>query len=557
MSELAERLPAISHGRFRRRRGSRGWLLIAGLLAAITLLPVVVVIASFAQIDAELWQHMSRHVLPRVSLNTLWMVTGVALGSLVLGTALGWLTAVCDFPGRRFFSWALLLPMAMPGYVMATALLGLADFNGPLHQLLQYLFGSQASAPRFRHLGGLVLVLTLTLYPYVYLLARNAFMSQGARSLEVGQSLGLSRMRSFVRISLPLARPWLAAGTLLVVMEAMADFGTVAVFNYDTFTLAIYHAWYGMFSIQSALQLSGVLILVVLLVMTVEQRLRGRSSYTAQFAGVRDEALVRLSGARRWGAFAVAATVFLAAFVVPATQLLAWAIPNFVNDFDARYMGFAFNSLVLAVMGAALVTGLGVVLAYAVRLAGHPLARALARIATLGYALPGTVLAVGVFVPVAWFSDSASSALVWLFGDATPRLVLQGTLFAMLLAYCIRFLAVAHGPVGSQLERVTRSVDEAARGLGVSGMRLLRRVHLPILRRGLITAAVFAFVDIMKELPITLMTRPFGWDTLATRVYQMTTEGEWERAALPALAIVVVGLVPVVLLLHQSDRRRA
>lgn len=557
MSELVERLPAAPQGRFRRRRGSRGWLLIAGLLAAITLLPVVVVIASFTQIDAELWQHMSRHVLPRVSINTLWMVLGVALGSLVLGTALGWLTAVCDFPGRRFFSWALLLPMAMPGYVMATAMLGLADFNGPVHQLLQALFGSQAPVPRFRHLGGLLLVLTLTLYPYVYLLSRNAFMSQGARSLEVGQSLGMGRVSSFLRISLPLARPWLAAGTLLVVMEALADFGTVAVFNYDTFTLAIYHAWYGMFSIQSALQLSGVLILAVLVVITVEQRLRGRSSYTAQFAGVRDEALVRLSSAQRWSAFGIAATVFLAAFVVPAAQLIVWAIPNFVNDFDARYLGFALNSLVMAVMGALLVTMLGLLLAYAVRLAGHPLARLLARIATLGYALPGTVLAVGVFVPVAWFSDSASATLAWLFGDGAPRLVLQGTLFAMLLAYCIRFLAVAHGPIGSQLERVTRSVDEAARGLGVSGMHLLRRVHLPILRRGLITAAVFAFVDIMKELPITLMTRPFGWDTLATRVYQMTTEGEWERAALPALAIVVVGLVPVVVLLHQSDRRRA
>jgi len=541
-----------------RHAGRRGWTLVAVLLAAVTLLPVFVVIGSFFQVDAELWDHLRRHLLPVVAKNTLWMALGVVSGTLLLGTLLGWLVAVCDFPLRRFFSVALLLPMAVPGYVMATAMVGVTGFDGPLHQLLKLAFGPGTGPLRLSGLPGVVFALTLVLYPYVYLLARNAFLSQGTRSLEVGQSLGYSRLASFVRVSLPLARPWLAAGVVLALMEALADFGTVAVFNYDTFTTAIYRAWYGMFSVQSALQLSGVLILAVIVLVIAEQRLRGNRSYTSLQAGAHDPRPIPLGPVARWLATGVASLVLLLGFVVPAVQLSAWALPNLARDFDARYLGFAWNSLLLASGSALLITGLGLLLAYATRLSRPAaLGRIMARWATLGYAFPGTVLAVGVFVPVAAASEGVNRVLAGLFGDSAGRVVLTGTLFTLLLAYCIRFLAVAHSPLASQLQRVTQSIDEAARGMGESGLGLLQRVHLPILRRGLLTAAVLVFVDVMKELPVTLMIRPFGWDTLATRVFQMTAEGEWERAALPALAIVAVGLVPVVLLLTQSERRDA
>jgi iron(III) transport system permease protein len=549
------RAPARRRGR---HAGRRGWTLVAILLAAVTLVPVFVVIGSFFQLDTELWDHLRRHLLPMVAVNTLWMALGVVTGTLLLGTLLGWLVAVCDFPLRRFFSVALLLPMAVPGYVMATAMVGVTGFDGPLHQLLQLAFGPGAAPLRLSGLAGVVFALTLVLYPYVYLLARNAFLSQGTRSLEVGQSLGHSRLASFVRVSLPLARPWLAAGAVLVLMEALADFGTVAVFNYDTFTTAIYRAWYGMFSVQSALQLSGVLILAVIVLVIAEQRLRGNRSYTSLQAGAHDPRPIPLGPVARWLAAGAAALVLLLGFVVPAVQLGAWALPNLTRDFDARYLGFAWNSLLLASGSALLITGLGLLLAYATRLSRPAaLGRIMARWATLGYAFPGTVLAVGVFVPVAAASEGLNRVLAGLFGDGAARVVLTGTLFTLLLAYCIRFLAVAHSPLASQLQRVTQSIDEAARGMGESGLGLLRRVHLPILRRGLLTAAVLVFVDVMKELPVTLMIRPFGWDTLATRVFQMTAEGEWERAALPALAIVAVGLVPVVLLLTQTERRDA
>jgi len=542
----------------RRRLSGRGWLLVAVMLALVTLVPVFVVIGSFVQLDHELWQHLRQHLLPQVAANTLWMALGVVAGTLLLGTGLGWLVAVCDFPLRRFFSIALLLPMAVPGYVMATAMVGITEFDGPLHQLLQLLGGADTAPLRLSGLGGVVFALTLVLYPYVYLLARNAFLSQGASSLEVGQSLGHNRWRSFFLISLPLARPWLAAGALLALMEALADFGTVAVFNYDTFTTAIYRAWYGMFSVQSALQLSGVLILAVIIVVIAEQRLRGSRAYTNLQAGAHDPRPIPLGGVLRWAATGIAGTVFLLAFAIPALQLLVWAIPNLARDFDSRYIGFAWNSLLLASMTALLVTALGLLLAYATRLSRPASAgRIMARWATLGYAFPGTVLAVGVFVPIAAASDGLNWLLALLFGDSAGRIVLTGTLFTLLLAYCIRFLAVAHSPLASQLQRVTASLDEAARGMGASGLGLLRRVHLPILRRGLLTAAVLVFVDVMKELPVTLMIRPFGWDTLATRVFQMTAEGEWERAALPALAIVAVGLVPVILLLSQTERHNA
>ncbi|MCC5794249.1 MAG: iron ABC transporter permease [Chromatiales bacterium] len=543
----------------RRQAGGRGWALVGVLLALITLVPVFVVIGSFFQLDSELWGHLRTHLLPQVAANTLWMSLGVVAGTLLLGTGLGWLVAVCEFPLRRFFSIALLLPMAVPGYVMATAMVGITEFDGPLHQLLRVFLGSDARPWRLSGLGGVVFALTLVLYPYVYLLARNAFLSQGARSLEVGQSLGASRLRSFFTISLPLARPWLAAGALLALMEALADFGTVAVFNYDTFTTAIYRAWYGMFSVQSALQLSGVLILAVIIVVIAEQRLRGSRLYTSlQAGGAHDPRPIVLRGSLRWLATLCAGSVFMLAFLLPAIQLIAWAAPNLARDFDARYIGFARNSLVLAAIAAGLVTALGLLLAYATRLSRPAaLGRITARWATLGYAFPGTVLAVGVFVPVAAAGDGINHLLALLFGEQAGRVVLTGTLFTLLLAYCIRFLAVAHSPLASQLQRITQSLDEAARGMGETGLGLLRRVHLPILRRGLLTAGVLVFVDVMKELPVTLMIRPFGWDTLATRVFQMTAEGEWERAALPALAIVAVGLIPVILLLSQTERRNA
>ncbi|HNA83186.1 MAG TPA: iron ABC transporter permease, partial [Thiobacillaceae bacterium] len=492
-------------------------------------------------------------VLPEVLLNTLWLALGVAVGVTVLGTGLAWLTAACEFPGRRFFTWALLLPLALPAYVTAFVWIGLLDFSGTLPTYLRESWGI-LRLPPIRSRGGVILVLVLALYPYVYLTARAAFQGQGRRLLEAAQSLGLSRRRAFFQVALPMARPGIVAGLTLALMETLADFGTVAVFNYNTFTTAIYKAWFAMFSLPAASQLATLLVFFVLTLVLMEQYSRSGRSFAGSARGSGEARRIRLTGPNAWFASVGAGLVFLLAFAVPLAQLLVWTKNVLAADLDARYLAFAWHSLLLAGLGAGLVVSLALALGYAQRLRPSGPMQFATRLATLGYALPGAVLAVGFYIPVAGLDNLLIDAWRDWTGKEIGQ-ILGGTLVVMLLAYCARFLAVGFGPVETGLARITRAVDEAAQVLGCTGMKRLGKVHLPMLRGPLLAAAALAFVDIMKELPITLMTRPFGWDTLATRVFEMTSEGEWERAALPAVAICLVGLLPVFFLVKHSDAR--
>ena len=528
-----------------------GWMAVALAIAALVLVPVAVTFSSFAQVEGDILAHLTEFVLPELVGNTLWLVLGVGIGVSVLGVSLAWLVAMCEFPGRRLFDWALLLPLALPAYVTAFVAIGLLDFTGPLQTWLREGWGI-TQLPEIRSRGGVILVMSLALYPYVYLIAKNAFATQGAIALEAAQSLGLSRTQGFFRVALPMARPWIAAGLMLALMETLADFGTMAIFNYDTFTTAIYKAWYSLFSLPAAAQLASILILFVLVMVVFEQRSRTQMRYGAVGRSAAQRR-IKLSPALARLAFLYAGTVLAVAFLIPMTQLALWAREVIAADLDSRYWAFAWHSVLLAGMGALMVVAVALLLAYAGR--RHPSSAMVwtQRLATLGYAFPGAVLAVGLFIPVAaldnWLIDSGRA---WFGFDGTE--VLKGTLAVMLLAYLVRFLAVGFGPIDSGLHRITRNVDEAARNLGTGAAGLLTRVHLPMLRASLLTAAAFAFVDIMKEMPITLMTRPFGWDTLAVRVFEMTSEGEWERAALPALAIVIAGIIPVILLTWRGAR---
>ncbi len=547
MQQSTASLPAVRLPRLQWRGWLTGWRFAAFLVSLVTLVPLAVVLSSIVAPQSDIWAHLSQHVLPEILLNTLWLALGVAAGTGVLGVTLAWLTAVCDFPGRRFFSWALMLPLAMPAYVTAFVAIGLLDFTGPVQTLLREWFGSSAWFPAIRSRGGVILVMTLALYPYVYLLARNAFLTQGRRALEAGQSLGMSRRRGFVRIALPMARPWIVAGIMLVLMETLADFGTVAIFNYDTFTTAIYKAWFGLFSLSTASQLASILVLIVFVLVAVEQHWRG----VRRYHGSRSQAATyQLRPALGWAVSALLGLFFLAVFVVPLLQLVLWSASVFADEFDARYWQFIWRSLLLSAIAAALVMVAGLVLSYALRLYRDWPTRFFARLSTLGYAVPGTVLAVGIFIPVAWVDNFL---LAWLPVPADGS-ILKGTLTVMLLAYVARFLAPGFNAIDSAMQRITRNQEEAARGMGYHGLRLLTRVHVPLLRGGLFTAALMVFVDVMKEMPITLMTRPFGWDTLAVRVFEMTSEGQWELAALPSVVLVVAGLAPVVLLTRQSGR---
>jgi iron(III) transport system permease protein len=532
----------------RQRRG----ILLALLLCLPALVPLLVILLAVLSPELDVWAHLVRHVLPDVLRNTLTLVIGVAVLAGCLGTSLAWLVAMCEFPGRRHFEWILLLPLAIPTYVLAFVAVATLDYAGPVQTWLRAAVGSSAWVPPIRSAGGVILVLSLALYPYVYLLARNAFLTQGRRALEAAQSLGFSRSSAAWKVALPMARPWIAAGVALVCMETLADFGAVSVFNYNTFTTAIYRAWFGMFSVNAALELSGLLLLFVLAALALDRRSRAGVNFTLGRDMSREAPRTTLRGAAKWAALIYVVAVAAIAFVLPVIQLLLWTVKRAARDLDVRYWGFIAHSLVLALSAAVVIVAASLALAYLLRRSQSRSIVFLVRLATMGYAIPGTVLAVGILVPLVMLNNTLQNGLRSVFGDGAPTLLLQSTLFAVVLAYMARFLAVGFNPIDSGLQRVTRTLDEAAIGMGVSGTALMRRVHVPLLRTSLASAATLVFVDVMKEMPITLITRPFGWDTLAVRVFNMTSIGEWERAALPAVAIVAVGLIPVAMLTRRG-----
>ncbi len=538
------RKPALPIARFTFDR----WSLAVALIAALVLVPLGIVFSSLFQADDAVWQHLADTVLLEVLRNTVWLSLGVVLGTGLIGVSLAWLVAANDFPGRKLFDWALMLPMAIPTYVTAFVAIGLLDYSGPIQSIFRAWFGGGFWFPPIRSRGGVILVFTLTLYPYVYLLARNAFLTQGRRALEAAQTLGHNRTRGFFKVALPMAKPWVAGGLALVLMETLADFGAVAIFNYDTFTTLIYKSWFGFFSLSTASQLASILVLVVLAFLVLEQSLTFRSRYTRVDRGGIQGDRVALSPVKKWLSFAYALTILSISFLIPVVQLLLWSAQAIGRDLGSRYFDFLSHSLFLGGMAALMTVACTLVLVYAERLHHSQPIRMCVRIATLGYALPGSVLAVGIFIPLAWFDN-------WVADYFNNTTFLQGSLMVVLVAYLIRFLAVAHQPIESAIKRMSPNLDESARSLGCSGLGLLKRVYLPIMRGGLMSGLVLVFVDVMKEMPITLMTRPFGWDTLAIRIFEMTSEGEWVRAALPAMVLVLAGLIPVYLLMRDPEKR--
>lgn len=530
-----------------------GWRLASLGVALLVSIPLLTLLPAWLVAEGEVWRHLADTVLGELLRNTAVLVIGVGLGVLLLGVGLAWLTAMCEFPGRRVFDWALMLPLGIPTYVLAFVAVGLLDFSGPVQSGLRELLGPEnVWFPPIRSEGGVIAVLTLALYPYVYMLARAAFLGQGRNMLESGRILGLAPWQVFLRICLPMARPAIAAGVALALMETLADFGAVAIFNYDTFTTAIYKAWFGLFNIHAAAQLSTLLLLFVALALYGERRWRGRARFYS--SGRRaSEFRYKLKGVRAWSATAVAALVLVLAFLTPVAQLAIWVSGTALADLDERYWEFVSHTVMLGVFAALLTASGALLLGYVNKLWPDKMTGLAVRMATLGYAMPGSVLAVGIMLFFTWTDQGVDMLAQHWFGVSTG-LLLSGSVIALLFAYLVRFLAVAHGPVESGLERITPSIQQAARSLGAGNREILWRIYLPMLRPGLLTATLLVFVDVMKELPATLLLRPFDWDTLAIRIFEMTSEGEWEAAALPALTLVLVGLIPVILLVRRSAK---
>ncbi|MBA3980302.1 MAG: ABC transporter permease [Alcanivorax sp.] len=515
------------------------------VLSAMVLMPIAVLGLSWLGDESAVWRHLADTVLKDLILNTLLLLVGVGAGVLLLGVSLAWMVSSLDFPGRRFFDWALLLPLAVPAYVLAFVALDLLDFSGPvqgsLRQWLPFFSGGSVRQPWL-----VIVSLSLVFYPYVYMLARAAFMVQGRTLMEQARILGLGPYAAFWRVALPMARPAIAAGLALALMETLADFGAVAVFNYDTFTTAIYKSWYHLRTLNAAAQLASLLLLFVLVTLVLERMGRGRARFAQQ--GGQQMHRVRPRPLQRWLLTGYATLVFMAAFAVPVGRLVFWVVDSAWMDLDSRYWGLVTRTFLLGAIAAVATVVLSLLLGYVRRTRRQRLVHAAVRGATVGYAMPGSVLAVGIMLSFAAIDQ-------WLGATFNLRPVLLGGLLALLMAYVVRFLAVAYGPVEAAFERVRPRLVDAARTLGATPAEAVRRVYLPLLAPGVLTALLLVLIDVMKEMPATLLLRPFGWDTLAVRIYEMTTEGEWARAALPSLTLVLVGLLPVYLLMRRMRSR--
>jgi iron(III) transport system permease protein len=533
----------------RRRRDL--WPVAAGGIALLVATPIVVVVSSLATPSVEVWAHLWRTYLLELIWNTLALIVGVGLGVLVLGTGLAWLVTMYRFPGRRLFEGLLILPMAMPAYVMGFVFLALFDYTGPVQTGWRWMFGPKVWFPDIASYGGVVLVMTLVLYPYVYLLTRTAFLEQSAGAVEAARVLGSSALSVFWKVMVPLARPSIAAGLALALMEALADFGTVGIYGYSTFTVAIYRVWFGLFNREAATELASVLLCFTCGLLLLERHMRGRARFSQTAGSARPVSPRFLTGGRAWAATGICGLIVASAFVLPVAQLLYWTLTALGGpEYEARYPTFLFNTLTLAAVTAMVAVVAAVVLAYGLRLSRRPIVALLARLASMGYALPGSVIAVGVLIPLSFIDHTLDDFLRRTLGISSGML-LTGSMAGLVFAYLVRFLAISSQTVEASLVKITPSMDMAARSLGTSAGGVLRRVHLPLLRGSLGCAAILVFVDVMKEMPATLLLRPFGYDTLAVRIWQLTSESFWEAAALPALTIVAGGILPVLMLMRR------
>jgi iron(III) transport system permease protein len=532
---------------FQSFRRSAGALSVA--IAALLSLPVLWVAASLAQPAGDAWRHIASTVLGAYVANTAILVALVACGVLSMGVLSAWLIASYRFPGARVLEWSLVLPLAMPAYVMAYAYTDWLQYTGPVQGTLRALTGWQARDywfPEIRSLGGAAVVLALALYPYVYLIARTAFRDLPKSSLEAGRLAGHSAWGTFWRVALPLARPAIAAGTTLALMETLADFGTVSYFALEVFTTGIFKAWLAMGDRVAAAQLSSCLLGFVVVLLALERASRGRAAFhaTAPAKPVPPQPLH--GGAAALATLACALPVALG-FLVPAAILIELAVGDPQARWGARLLGLIGNSFTVSGMTAVAAVLLALVMAYAARLSRSRTALAANRVAALGYAMPGAVIAIGVLVPLAQL-DNWLAGLVEQLTGAPSGLLLTGTIAALVYACLVRFLAVALQTTEAGLARITPSMEDAARSLGASPAATLARVHAPLVARSLATAALLVFVDVMKELPATFALRPFNFDTLAVEAYHLAKDERLAEAAVPSLVIVAVGLVPLALL---------
>ncbi|MEZ5923646.1 MAG: iron ABC transporter permease [Hyphomicrobiaceae bacterium] len=534
-----------------RRRSSPLWTLIVAVALALTMIPVVSIAWLALSGQDNNWRHLASTVLPSAIATTLWLLIGTGLVAGVVGTMAAWLVTQYRFPGRDLAAWLLLLPLAIPTYIVAYSYGELMDYAGPLQTGLRSLLGFEDQRaywfPEIRSLPGAMLVLAAVLYPYVYLSMRASFLQQSVGTLEVARTLGSTVTGAFFRVALPLARPALAGGIALVLMETLNDLGATEYFGVRTLTVTAYQTWLQRSSLAGAAEIASITLLFVVMAYACEHWLRGNAAYHDPVAQWRAVPEVEVPGVAGWLLLLLVLAPVLLGFALPMAMLLSSAWTYLGEVAALAFWQAAFNSLVLAALAASGATVIALILAYARRVAPNGFTRPAVRLTGFGYALPGTILALGLLIPLARFDNWLDGLMREGFGYSTG-LLLTGSITAVLMAYVIRFMAVALSATESGLSRLSPNLDAAARTLGETAWTALRRVHYPLLRPAIGTALLLVFVDVMKELPATLLLRPFDFETLATRVYGFAAIEAFEEAAFGALTIVLIGLVPVILL---------
>ncbi|OOG22742.1 iron ABC transporter permease [Thioalkalivibrio denitrificans] len=541
-----------------RSRRTDPWTLLTLLIALVLALPVLTVFAHVFMPATEVWEHLRQTVLADYVLNSLILMMGVGVGVLLLGVPTAWLVSLCDFPGRRVFEWALLLPLAVPAYIIAYTYTGLLDFAGPVQTQIRAWTGwgwGDYWFPQIRSLPGAVVMLSLVLYPYVYLLSRAAFLEQSVCVLEVSRTLGVGPWGGFRHVALPLARPAVVTGLTLALMETLADYGTVEYFGIPTFTTGIFRTWFGLGDPAAAAQLAGLMMTFVLVLIVLERYSRRRARFHHTSTRYSRLPRYRLSGWRKAGAILICAFPVALGFIVPALQLGQWALRTTDVWMRPEFLTLVWNSVSLAGIAAVLAVALALIMAYGKRLRPNLAVNLAVRVAGMGYAIPGTVIAVGVMLPFAWIDNTIDSFMRAQFGVSTG-LILSGTLVAVIFAYCVRFLAVSLNTVEAALTKIKPSMDDAARSLGMGPLAVLRNIHMPIMRGSVLTALLLVFVDVLKELPATLILRPFNFNTLAVRAFELASDERLADSASAALAIVLAGIIPVILLSRTIGRSR-
>ena len=535
-----------------------GWTVSSWVLALLLTLPITALIYEALLPTEDIFHHLWVTVLPTYISNTFWLVLLVMAFSLLCGVPAAWLMAMCELPGKRWLQWALILPLAMPSYIVAFVYTDLLDFSGPLQASLRQWFGWQSAAdyyfPAIRTLGGAALILGLVLYPYVYLLARTAFMEQSTSLIQSSRLLGCTPWQSFKRVSLPLARPSIAVGLSLVAMETLAEFGTVNFFAVNTLTTAVYDTWLGYGSLNAAAKISAIMLLVVMLLLSMERMSRKRQQVFQKNMGHEQHAGYRLTGMAKWGSLFFCWSLVTLGFLLPFLILCYHAVHYFDQAWNSRFFEYSFNSLLLSSLVAGVALMVGLLLGMTHRLTGKTYSVMPMRLASMGYALPGTVLAIGVLVPLTSLDFAINDAAVWL-GVTEPGLLFTGTMTAIAFGYLVRFGAMAIGSVESSLGKVSPSLDMVTQTMGYGPGAMMMKVHMPLIRKGMLAGALLVFIECMKELPAALLLRPFNFQTLATYVYQFVSDEQLELGALPAIVIVLVGLIPLIFLNRSLEQQ--